>query len=40
MEIPSTRKLTEAEVKGQYELETGKVIIETFRDPNIDPLAG
>jgi L-ribulose-5-phosphate 4-epimerase len=38
-EIPCTRKLTEKEVKNQYELETGKVIIETFRKQNIDPLA-
>lgn len=38
-EIPCTRKLTEKEVKDQYELETGRVIIETFRKQNIDPLA-
>jgi len=38
-EIPCTRKLTESEVKNNYELETGKVIIETFREQNIDPLA-
>jgi L-ribulose-5-phosphate 4-epimerase len=38
-EIPCTRKLTESEVKNNYELETGKVIIETFRKQNIDPLA-
>jgi len=29
-EIPCTRKMTEAEIKGAYELETGKVIVETF----------
>ena len=29
-EIPCTRKLTPAEIGGQYELETGKVIVETF----------
>ncbi|QPA32376.1 L-ribulose-5-phosphate 4-epimerase [Thermaerobacillus caldiproteolyticus] len=29
-EIPCTRKLTESEIKGAYELETGKVIVETF----------
>ena len=29
-EIPCTRKLTQAEIGGQYELETGKVIVETF----------
>ena len=30
-EIPCTDDMTEAEVKGDYELETGNVIIETFR---------
>jgi len=29
--IPCTRKLTEAEIQGEYELETGKVIVETFK---------
>ena len=29
-EIPCTRKMTTAEIEGEYELETGKVIIETF----------
>ncbi len=29
-EIPCTRKMTEAEIKEAYELETGKVIVETF----------
>jgi len=38
-EIPCTRKLTKEEVNGQYELETGRVIVETFRVKNIDPLA-
>ncbi len=37
--IPCTRKLTESEVKNQYELETGNVIVEIFREQNIDPLA-
>ena len=34
-EIPCTRKMTEEEIKGEYEKETGKVIVETFigRDP-------
>lgn len=38
-EIPCTRAMTEAEIKGAYELETGKVIVETFadRDPNQMP---
>lgn len=34
-EIPCTREMTEEEIKGEYEKETGKVIVETFRD--IDP---
>lgn len=29
-EIPCTRKMTEAEINGEYEKETGTVIIETF----------
>jgi L-ribulose-5-phosphate 4-epimerase len=33
-EVPCTRKMTEAEIKGAYELETGNVIIETFKDLN------
>ena len=36
-EIPCTRKMTPEEIAGQYELETGNVIIETFRTRNIDP---
>lgn len=31
-EIPCTRAMTEAEIRGAYELETGNVIIETFKD--------
>jgi L-ribulose-5-phosphate 4-epimerase len=34
-EVPCTRKLTAAEINGNYEKETGNVIIETFN--NIDP---
>ncbi len=34
--IPCTRKMTEIEINGEYELETGKVIVETFRQRNID----
>ena len=34
--IPCTRPMTEAEIAGEYELETGNVIIETFRDT--DPM--
>lgn len=33
--IPCTRKLTPAEIQGDYEKETGKVILETFA--NLDP---
>ncbi|MHB1485494.1 MAG: L-ribulose-5-phosphate 4-epimerase [Saccharofermentanales bacterium] len=36
-EIPCTRKLTEEEINGAYELNTGKVIVETFQSRNIDP---
>ena len=35
-DIPCTRKMTPAEIAGEYELETGNVIIETFKD--IDPM--
>ncbi|OJG92792.1 L-ribulose-5-phosphate 4-epimerase [Enterococcus silesiacus] len=37
--VPCTRQLTAAEVASAYELETGKVIVETFIDSGIDPLA-
>ena len=36
-EIPCTRKMTPAEIAGEYELETGHVIIETFQSRGIDP---
>lgn len=36
-EIPCTRKMTPEEIAGQYELETGNVIIETFKQRNVDP---
>ena len=36
-EIPCTRKMTPAEIGGEYELETGNVIIETFQSRGIDP---
>ncbi|MDP4210717.1 MAG: L-ribulose-5-phosphate 4-epimerase [Bacteroidota bacterium] len=35
--IPCTRKLTQEEIERAYEVETGNVIVETFRD--IDPMA-
>lgn len=37
-EIPCTRKMTPAEIGGEYELETGNVIIETFRDKSPDDI--
>ncbi|MCL2372760.1 MAG: L-ribulose-5-phosphate 4-epimerase [Defluviitaleaceae bacterium] len=36
-QVPCTRALTSTEIGGEYELETGNVIAETFG--NIDPLA-
>ena len=36
-DIPCTRLMTPAEIAGAYELETGNVIIETFRERNLDP---
>lgn len=33
-EIPCTRKLRKEEIDGEYEEETGNVIIETFKDKN------
>lgn len=35
--IPCTRAMTKEEIEGEYEKETGKVIVETFKD--IHPLA-
>lgn len=35
--IPCTRQMTAEEIKGEYEKETGRVIIETFRE--LDPVA-
>jgi len=37
--IPCTRKLTSAEIQGAYEHETGRVIVETFQERNLDPIA-
>ena len=36
-DIPCTRRMTPEEIGGQYELETGNVIVETFRTRLIDP---
>ena len=35
-EVPVTRPMTDAEIEGNYEWETGNVIIERFK--NLDPL--
>jgi L-ribulose-5-phosphate 4-epimerase len=37
-DIPVTRKLTAAEIRGAYEWETGNVIVERFAAGNLDPL--
>ena len=37
-EIPCTRKITKAEIEGEYEKETGLVIKETFKDINPDTI--
>lgn len=36
--IPCTRKMTPKEIAGQYELNTGKVIIDTFKSINPDQM--
>ena len=38
--IPCTRAMTDAEIKGAYELETGKVIVETFKDKDPNAIPG
>jgi len=37
-EIPCTRKMTTAEIEGEYEKETGLVIKETFQEKNPDSI--
>lgn len=37
--VPCTRPLSDDEIKGAYEHETGKVIVETFQEKKIDPVA-
>lgn len=37
-DIPCTRRMTKKEIRGEYEKETGSVIIQTFRERGIDPL--
>ena len=39
-EIPCTRKMTSEEIKGDYELETGKVIVECFKGIDPDSIPG
>ncbi len=36
--VPVTRAMTPGEVGGEYEWETGRVIVECFRSASIDPL--
>ncbi|MDP3179661.1 MAG: L-ribulose-5-phosphate 4-epimerase AraD, partial [Spirochaetaceae bacterium] len=35
--VPCTRAMTKAEIEGEYEAETGRVIVETFHARGIDP---
>lgn len=37
--VPCTRHLTENEIKYDYELNTGKVIVETLKDLKIEPIS-
>ncbi len=37
-EIPCTRKMTKAEIEGEYEWETGNVIVETFEGKSADDI--
>jgi L-ribulose-5-phosphate 4-epimerase len=37
-DVPCTRKLTPAEIKNDYEANTGDVIVETFRELKFDPM--
>lgn len=37
-EIPCTRKMTRAEIEGEYEWETGAVIVETFEGKSADDI--
>ena len=39
-EIPCTRKMTNAEIEGEYEKETGNVIVECFQNLNPDQVPG
>lgn len=37
--VPNTRQLTEQEVEDAYEVNTGNVIVETFKERDLDPIA-
>lgn len=37
-EVPCTRKMTPQEIAGEYEKETGKVIVETFKNKSADDI--
>ena len=39
-EVPCTRALTEKEIIGDYETETGNVIVETFKNKDISNISG
>ncbi len=39
-DIPCTRPMTDAEIKGEYERETGNVIVETFSGKSADDVPG
>lgn len=39
-EIPCTRSMNRAEIRGDYEWETGRVIVERFRELNPDEIPG
>ncbi|MEG0576930.1 MAG: L-ribulose-5-phosphate 4-epimerase [Bacilli bacterium] len=36
-DIPCTRLMNEYEIQGEYEVETGRVIIETFKEKHLNP---
>ena len=38
-DVPCTRNLTAEEINGEYELNTGRVIVETFAQRKLDPAA-
>ena len=37
-DIPCTRRMTEEEIRGEYEKQTGNVIVETFLKRGLDPV--